>query len=105
MTSPLKMILGFNYLNLCKNWIFHVIWPCRPFDDLTLIKGHNYCINREIKLSLIHDSLITQVMVWNSALFKGYWLKSLLGGGKSWCILANFHVEDLQLGFMLDYSW
>jgi hypothetical protein len=50
MMSPLKMILGFNYFNLCKNWIFHVIWPCRPFDDLKLIKGHNYCINREIKL-------------------------------------------------------
>jgi hypothetical protein len=60
MTSPLKEILGFNYLNLCKNWIFHVIWPCRPFDDLILIKGHKYCINKKEKLSLFHHSLITQ---------------------------------------------
>jgi hypothetical protein len=50
-----NMILGFNYLNLCKNWIFHVSWPCQPFDDLKLIKGHNYCINRELKLSFFHD--------------------------------------------------
>jgi hypothetical protein len=63
MASSLKMILGFNSFNLFKNWIFHVIWPCQPFDDIKLIKGHNYCINREIKLSFYDDSLITQVVV------------------------------------------
>jgi hypothetical protein len=32
------MISGVNYLHLCKNWIFDVIWPHRPFYDLILIK-------------------------------------------------------------------
>jgi hypothetical protein len=39
-TSPLEMILGFSYFQLCKNWIFDVIWLGRPFYDLILIKGH-----------------------------------------------------------------
>jgi hypothetical protein len=39
-TSPLELILGFNYFHLCKNWIFDVIWPGRPFYDLKNIKGH-----------------------------------------------------------------
>jgi hypothetical protein len=32
-------------------------------------------------------------------------LGALLGEGYFWCFLAIFMVEDLQLGFELDYSW
>jgi hypothetical protein len=47
MTSPLEMISGVNYFIYVKKLDFDVIWPGRPFNDLTLIKGHYYCINRE----------------------------------------------------------
>jgi hypothetical protein len=36
-------LIGFNNLNLCKNWIFHVIWLCRPVDHLSNTGGQLMC--------------------------------------------------------------
>jgi hypothetical protein len=44
--SPILLDLGFNLSFLCKNWILHVNWPCRP-----KVCGLNWLLTHRAKRS------------------------------------------------------